>query len=103
VALDDGAIVRSDERARGRVSVAVYPWEVGLHAVGNGPVPDGMNTISAPITALMPEEGHVRVRIGALTAESSREELDSLGLQRGCVARACFAPAHTRLIALEAD
>ena len=103
VALDDGALVRSDARASGRVAVAVYPWEVSLHAAQDGAGPDGMNTISAPISALMPEEGHVRVRIGALTAQSSREELDRLGLERGAVACACFAPGHARLIALSID
>jgi molybdate transport system ATP-binding protein len=106
VALDDGAIVRCDERGSGRVHVAVYPWEVSLRNADDGSDPDGddaTNTISAPISALMPEEGHVRVRIGSLTAESSREELDRLGLQRGSVARACFAPAHARVIALEAE
>jgi hypothetical protein len=51
----------------------------------------------------MPEEGHVRARVGALTVESSREELDRLGLERGSLARASFAPAHARLLALEAE
>jgi molybdate transport system ATP-binding protein len=113
IVLDDGTVVRSDERATGRVSVAVYPWEVSLHTVGvgvgdgdgdgDGDGPDGMNTITAPISALMPEEGHVRARVGSLTVESSREELDRLGLERGSLARACFAPAHARLLALAAE
>jgi molybdate transport system ATP-binding protein len=105
IVLDDGTVVRSDERATGRVSVAVYPWEVSLHAArdGDGDGADGMNTITAPISALMPEEGHVRARVGSLTVESSREELDRLGLERGSLARACFAPAHARLLALEAE
>jgi ABC-type sulfate/molybdate transport systems ATPase subunit len=111
VLLDDGTLVRSDERATGRVSVAVYPWEVSLHAAGDGngdgdgdgDAADARNTITAPISALMPEEGHVRARVGALTVESSREELDRLGLERGSLARASFAPAHARLLALEAE
>ena len=102
VALDDGAVVRSGERASGRVSVAVYPWEVSLRAAGgNGAGTAGLNTISAPISGLTPEEGHVRVRIGPLVAESSRAELDRLGLDRGSAARACFAPAQARLLALD--
>jgi ABC-type sulfate/molybdate transport systems ATPase subunit len=103
VALDGGAVVRSDARASGRVGVAVYPWEVSLHAAGNGAGANGMNAITAPISALMPEEGHVRARVGSLTVESSREELDRLGLRRGSVACACFAPADARLLALEAE
>ena len=106
VALDDGAVVRSEERASGRVSVAVYPWEVSLHAAGTGANGDGtagLNTISAPISGLTPEEGHVRVRIGPLVAQSSRAELDRLGLDRGSAARACFAPAQARLIALAGE
>ena len=85
------------------MSLAVYPWELSLHTAGNGAGCNGMNAITAPISALMPEEGHVRARVGSLTVESSREELDRLGLGRGSVACACFAPRHARLLALKAE
>ena len=102
VVLDDGVLIHADAHASGRVNVAVYPWEVSVHAPGAA-ASRGTNAITAPICALTPEEGHVRVRIGAVTAESSRDELDRLGLARGCVASARFSPAHARLIAIEPE
>ena len=81
-ALDDGAIVRSDQRASGRVGVAVYPWEVSVGAPGAG---DGRRQRDhrADRRALTPEGGRVRVRVGPLTAEGPRDELERLGLRRG--------------------
>ncbi len=102
VVLDDGVLIHADAHASGRVNVAVYPWEVSVHAPG-ADASLGTNAITAPICALTPEEGHVRVRIGAVTAESSRDELHRLGLERGCVASACFSPAHARVIAIEPE
>jgi ABC-type sulfate/molybdate transport systems ATPase subunit len=98
VLLDDGTVIRSDARATGRVGVAVYPWEVTVSCAGqtNGHV----NAIMAPISALAPEGGRMRVRVGALTAEGPRAELERLGLQRGDAARASFSPADARLLAL---
>ncbi|MBA3747533.1 MAG: hypothetical protein H0W96_08600, partial [Solirubrobacterales bacterium] len=55
------------------------------------------------ITALSPEEGHLRARIGPVIAQTSREELDRLGLDRGSVACACFSPADVRLLCLDED
>ncbi len=102
VLLDDGSVVRSDARATGRVGVAVYPWEVSVRAAGsstNGHV----NAIVAPVSSLAPEGGRLRVRVGALTAEGPREELERLGLRRGEHAMASFSPSHARLLALEED
>ena len=98
VLLDDGSVVRSDARATGRVGVAVYPWEVTLDAPG--PSDGRVNSITAPISALAPEGGRMRARVGALTAECPREEFERLGLQRGDPARASFSPADARLLAL---
>jgi hypothetical protein len=97
VLLDGGSIARSDRRASGRVGVAVYPWEVTVGAPGTGHV----NALTAPVSAIAPEGGRLRVRVGALTAEGPREELERLGLRRGDVASASFSPADPRLIALE--
>jgi hypothetical protein len=43
----------------------------------------------------------MRVRIGALTAEGPREELERLGLRRGEPASASFSPADARLLSLD--
>jgi ABC-type sulfate/molybdate transport systems ATPase subunit len=99
VLLDDGAVIRSDDRATGRVGVAVYPWEVTIGAPARAA--GAVNAIVAPISALAPEGGRMRVRIGALTAEGPREELERLGLRRGEPASASFSPADARLLSLD--
>jgi ABC-type sulfate/molybdate transport systems ATPase subunit len=101
VRLDSGSLVRSDQRATGRVAVAVYPWEV---TIGPPSQPNGaVNAIIAPISALAPEGGRMRVRVGPLTAEGPREELERLGLRRGESARASFSSADARLLALDGE
>jgi ABC-type sulfate/molybdate transport systems ATPase subunit len=97
VLLDDGTVIRSDASATGRVDAAVYPWEMSVHPA-NGPAGPERNAIGGTITAVSPAEGHLRVRIGAVTAQTSREELDRLRLERGTPARACFSPAAVRLL-----
>jgi molybdate transport system ATP-binding protein len=100
VTLDAGGVVCSEERAHGRVSVAVYPWEItvrpGDDATG------ATNEISAPIASLTPAGGRVRVRLGPLTAECAHADVERVGLRRGEPATASFEPAHARLIALAA-
>lgn len=101
VVLDAGDVVRSTASARGRVAVAVYPWEIVLRP---GDVPeDATNEIVAPVTSLTPEGGRMRVRMGPLTAECATEDVARLGLHRGDPATACFSPASARLIALDAN
>ena len=101
VVLDGGDVVRSDERASGRVAVAVYPWEIVLRP-GDVP-PDATNEIVAAVTSLTPEGGRVRVRMGPLTAECSTEDVERLGLHRGDPVTACFSPAAARLVALDGE
>ncbi|MDP2709761.1 MAG: ABC transporter ATP-binding protein [Solirubrobacteraceae bacterium] len=99
VRLADGVVVRSDERATGPVNVAIYPWEVGVEACGT---PNGaVNAIVAPVSGLTPEGGRVRVRVGSLTAETTREEAERIGLRRGEPARACFSAADARLLTID--
>jgi molybdate transport system ATP-binding protein len=99
VRLESGTLVRSDDRATGAVGVAVYPWEVSVEscAAANG----APNAIVARVSSLTPEGGRVRVRIGALTAESTLEEVERFGLRRGEPARATFSPSSARLLALD--
>ena len=96
ITLDGGVVVRSGERAEGRVGVAVYPWEVG---VVRAPPPDGeLNAIPGTIHGLAPEGGRIRLRVGELTAECSPDEADRLALADGERVYATFAPADTRLV-----
>jgi ABC-type sulfate/molybdate transport systems ATPase subunit len=101
VLLDGGAVVRSDDTATGRVGVAVYPWEITIES--GAPIANARNTIVAPISALAPEGGRMRVRIGPLTAEIARGELERLGLRIGEPACASFSPADARLVALDGE
>ena len=103
VTLDDGTRIRSHDRASGRVNVAVYPWEISVRRADHETGEEAVNVISGLITGLTPEHGHIRVRIGPLIAESSREELDGLGLERGMPAQARFSPAHARLLPLDRE
>lgn len=93
VTLDDGTVIHTREPARGRVGIAVYPWEVAVSAAR----PDGeLNVISGEIRAVTHDRGRLRVRIGPLVAE-----VESLGgLDPGAAAHAAFAPASARVVAL---
>jgi hypothetical protein len=64
---------------------ACGPWDIGELSP--------RTTISAGIAG-GPAGGRVRLRIGALTAESTRAEIERIGLRRGELARACFSPAY---------
>jgi molybdate transport system ATP-binding protein len=100
VVLDAGGVVCSDEHARGRVGVAVYPWEIAVRGPDESDAP---NEIVATVSSLTPEGGRVRVRMGPLTAECGNEDVARLALRRGDRATATFSPAHARLIALGGD
>jgi molybdate transport system ATP-binding protein len=94
VALDGGGIVRSVERAAGRVGVAVHPWDV---AVASAPPEGRLNALPGLVGESTPDGGRVRVRVGELLCECApgREP------PRGQRAYATFAPAAARLVARE--
>jgi molybdate transport system ATP-binding protein len=99
VRLDSGTLVRSDDRAAGPVGVAVYPWEISVGSCA--PTNGAMNAITAPVSSLTPEGGRVHVRIGALTAESTLDDIARLGVRRGEPALACFSASSARLLTLD--
>jgi molybdate transport system ATP-binding protein len=93
VTLDDGTAIRTLEPARGRVGIAVYPWEVAVTAAR----PEGaLNVITGEVGSVTADRGRLRVRVGPLVAEVER--LD--GLEPGALAHAAFAPASTRVVTL---
>ncbi|MDP9293949.1 MAG: ABC transporter ATP-binding protein [Actinomycetota bacterium] len=96
VTLEDGVVVRSDERAEGRIGVAIYPWEVGVALAA--PPDGGLNAIPGTIHGLAREGGRIRLRVGDLTAECSPEEAERLALADGARVYATFAPAGARLV-----
>jgi ABC-type sulfate/molybdate transport systems ATPase subunit len=95
VLLDTGALVHSSHDARGRVGVAVHPWEVSLLAE---PPATGVNAVPGPVAALTPHGERVQVRVGALVAEIPALQLEGLGLERGDRAWATFTPDSARLV-----
>ncbi|MBE2320802.1 ABC transporter ATP-binding protein [Solirubrobacter sp. CPCC 204708] len=90
VTLDDGTVIEVAEPARGRVGVAVYPWEI---AVTSRP-PAAGNVLAGTVGAITPDRGRTRVRVGPLVAEVGTAD----GLERGARAYASFAPGSARVI-----
>ena len=90
VTLDDGTVIEVGEAARGRVGVAVYPWEITVTSTA----PGAGNVIAGTVGALTPDRGRTRVRVGPLVAEVASAD----GLERGARAFASFAPGSARVI-----
>ncbi len=90
VTLDDGTVIEVGEAARGRVGVAVYPWEITVTSTA----PGAGNVIAGTVGALTPDRGRTRVRVGPLVAEVASAD----GLERGARAYASFAPRSARVI-----
>jgi molybdate transport system ATP-binding protein len=96
VRLDDGATLRSAERADGRVGVALYPWEIEVATQPSAV--NGGNAIAGPIASLDPDGDRVRVRVGELVAECDAEQAARLGLRRGDQAYLLFAAESARIV-----
>ena len=98
VVLDDGATVFSTNAGTGRVGVVVYPWEITISA--EKPVDSSLNHVSGPITSLTTIDNRVRVQVGRLTAETSLDSAQRLGLAEGVAVVASFKATATRLLPL---
>jgi molybdate transport system ATP-binding protein len=98
VALDAGFTAYSVDQGRGRVALAVYPWEVSVARE----VPDdsAVNHVHAPILSVVPLGNRVRVRIGPLTAEVTSHSVERLGLREGDVVIASFKATGARLLSV---
>jgi molybdate transport system ATP-binding protein len=96
IVLDDGSIAHSTSPGSGRVAIVVYPWEVSISRE-----PDtgaALNHVAGPIASLVEVGNRARVRIGALTAEVTRESVARLGLAEGVHAVASFKATATRVL-----
>jgi hypothetical protein len=99
VTLDAGGVSRATEPApRGRVGVAVYPWEVGLSLQAPA---DGLNGLPGIVHGLAPEGSRIRLRIGEVVVERPADEIERLHIESGTRAWATFPPDAVRLVALE--
>jgi molybdate transport system ATP-binding protein len=97
VRLDDGAVVVTADRARGRVALAVYPWDITLAA--ERPHDSALNVLHAPIRGIAELGNRARVAVGPVTAEITKESLERLGLERGQAVYATFKATGTRVVA----
>jgi molybdate transport system ATP-binding protein len=98
IVLDNGATVFSTDPGVGRVGIVVYPWEVTV----SQRIPDdsALNHVEGPITSLVTVDNRVRVQIGQLTAETSKDSAERLALKEGQVVVASFKATATRLLQL---
>jgi molybdopterin-binding protein len=96
VRLDRGATVYSTDDERGRVTVAVYPWDVAL--AREAPDDSAMNHLREEIVSLAPVGNRVRVRLRTLTAEITAASAERLELRPGDSVVASFKATQARLI-----
>jgi molybdate transport system ATP-binding protein len=96
VRLDGGAVVYSADAELGRVTVAVYPWDVAL--AREAPDDSAMNHLHEEIVSLAPVGNRVRVRLRTLTAEITAASAERLELRPGERIVASFKATQARLI-----
>lgn len=99
VVLESGGTVRALAGPQGPVGVVVHPWEVTLTDVD--PRDPRLNVIRAPIAAVIPTSGRLRVRVGPLTVEMPVDAAGARDLVPGRVVYACFPPEVARLVPLD--
>jgi len=97
VRLDDGTLVATADPARGRVSLAVYPWDITLAT--EPPHDSALNVIHAPIRSVAELGNRVRLAVGPVSAEITAESLARLGLRAGEPVYASFKATGTRVVA----
>ncbi|ADB48942.1 sulfate/molybdate ABC transporter ATP-binding protein [Conexibacter woesei] len=83
IRLDGGGVLRVAQPARGRVGVAIAPWDVLLLRDDEPAEPLPANAVRGTISELTPDGGRVHVRVGPLRCEVPREQLARLALRRG--------------------
>jgi molybdate transport system ATP-binding protein len=99
ITLVDGATIYSSDSASGPVAAVVYPWEIALSLAR--PDDSSLNHVLGPVASLVGVDNRVRVRIGRLTAEVTRESAVRLGLAEGAPVVASFKATATRALPLE--
>ena len=98
VALDTGGSVWTTDCGRGRVAVAVHPWEVTISRAATED--SSINHISAPIGSVVTIGNRVRVSVGPLAGEITTGSAERLALREGDVVVASFKATAARLIPL---
>jgi molybdate transport system ATP-binding protein len=104
VRLPGGGEVWSADRARGPVSLSVFPWEISIEAAGASPPSEDsrLNRIPCEVTSLTTIGSRARVGLAApepLTAEITTASATRLDLRPGTRVLAVWKATATRLIA----
>jgi molybdate transport system ATP-binding protein len=98
VVLDAGGTAFSTDGGRGRVGVAVYPWEVAL--ARQEPTDSAVNHVRGEVRSMVALGNRVRVRVGPLTAEITAASAERLALADGEPVIASFKATATRVVPL---
>ncbi|MGZ4397640.1 MAG: ABC transporter ATP-binding protein [Gaiellaceae bacterium] len=98
VVLDDGSTLYSTDEGLGRVGVAIYPWEIAVSH--HAPADSTLNHVQGPISSLVSVDNRVRIQVGQLIAETTRESARRLELAEGTRVVASFKATATRLLPL---
>jgi molybdate transport system ATP-binding protein len=106
VRLPGGGELRSADRARGPVSLSVFPWEISIEA-GNAPAPQAstdsrLNRLACEVTTVTTIGSRARVGLAApepLVAEITAASAARLDLHPGTRVAAVWKATATRLIA----
>ena len=96
VVLDSGISVYSTDAAAGRVTVVIQPWEVSISR--EAPGDSALNHLAGPVGSLFAVGNRVRVGVGGLAGEITRESAERLGLREGEPVVASFKATATRLL-----
>ena len=94
VTLDGGGEVRLAVPADGPVGIAVHPWEVELLRADPRPAGPDRVVLERVVTAVAPDEGRTRVRLGDLVADVPAGSAPSAGERVWAV----VARDHARLV-----
>ena len=96
VVLDVGGTMWSTDALRGRVAIAVHPWEISLSRTA--PDDSAVNHLRAPIASITSLGNRARVAVGPLVAEVTAGSVERLGLREGDVVVASFKATAARLV-----
>ena len=96
VVLDAGGTMWSTDALRGRVAIAVHPWEISLSRTA--PDDSAVNHLRAPIASITSLGNRARIAVGPLVAEVTATSVERLGLREGDVVVASFKATAARLV-----
>jgi ABC-type sulfate/molybdate transport systems ATPase subunit len=98
VELEDGSTVYSSTSGEGPVGVVVHPWEITVSR--QPPADSSLNHVAGTVTSAVALGNRVRLGIGPLTAEITRESAERLEAVEGQRLVASFKATATRLVPL---